>query len=83
MLKALRQAALFQAHGSSKAAASGGNSYRFGVATGFGAATAFGAVAPPVAPSSIPNVQCASTFFPSDFALTITVQDLSRSFCVT
>src|SRR5882724_1801917 len=39
--------------------------------------------AAPAAPSSIPNVQCASTFFPSDFAVRITVQLVSRSFCVT
>jgi hypothetical protein len=34
-------------------------------------------------PSSTPNVQCVSIFLPSDFALRITVHDLSRSFWVT
>ena len=42
-----------------------------------------GDVAGPAPCSSIPNVQWVSTFLPSDFALTITVQVLSRSFCVT
>src|SRR6266576_2242805 len=37
----------------------------------------------PPAPSSIPKVQCASTFLPCDFAVTNTLQDFSRSFCVT
>ena len=36
-----------------------------------------------VPPSSMLNVQCVSTFFPPDFALTITVQVLSLSRWVT
>src|SRR5207247_6149368 len=80
-LKVLRGAsgvgAFPSAQSGSKAAAPWKRAYLFGVAIGFAAG------APPVAPSSIPNVQCASTFFPWDFALTITVHDLSRSFCVT
>src|SRR5216684_9428071 len=48
----------------------------------FGVGVADGAEA--AAPdSSIPNVQCASIFLPSDFALRMTVHVLSRSFCVT
>lgn len=47
--------------------------YFFGVAAGETAA----------APSSIPKVQCASIFLPSDFALMMTVHVLSRNFCVT
>jgi hypothetical protein len=35
------------------------------------------------APSWIPKVQCASTFFPCDFALTITLHDFSCNFWVT
>src|SRR5438445_4791302 len=53
--------------------------YFFGVGAGFAGAGA-GA---PAAAASTPNVQCASTFLPSDFALTITVHELSRNFCVT
>src|SRR5205823_8621410 len=49
-----------------------------GVGFGFAAAAAAGAAA-----SSIPKVQCASTFFPWDFAPTITVHVFSRNFCVT
>jgi hypothetical protein len=49
--------------------------YFLGVATG--------EVAAPAAPSSIPKVQCASTFFPWDFALIITLHDFSCNFCVT
>src|SRR4030095_11513564 len=41
-----------------------------------------GDVAAPAAPS-IPKVQCASTFFPCDFALMITLHDFSCNFCVT
>src|SRR5256885_13466364 len=52
----------------------GKQNYFFGVATGAAAG------APP---SSIPNVQWVSTFLSPDFALRITVQLLSRSFCVT
>ena len=37
----------------------------------------------PTPPSSMAKVQVASTFFPLDFAVTKTVQLLSRSFCVT
>jgi hypothetical protein len=48
--------------------------YFLGVATGEFASAA---------PSSIPNVQCASTLFPSDFALIITLHIFSWSFCVT
>ena len=48
--------------------------YFFGVTAGAAAG------APP---SSIPNVQCVSTFLSPDFALRITVQLLSRNFCVT
>jgi hypothetical protein len=49
-----------------------------GAADGIGAGEA--AVVPP---SSMLNVQCVSTFLPADFALTITVQVLSLSRCVT
>src|SRR5919204_3772838 len=38
---------------------------------------------PLAAPSSIPKVQCVSTFFPWDFALIITLHDFSCNFCVT
>jgi hypothetical protein len=57
----------------------------FGAAVGLAAGVAGAGVAgPSPAPdSSILNDQCVSTFFPPDFALTITVQVLSRSFCVT
>src|SRR5436190_2479185 len=53
--------------------------YFFAVGAGFAGAGA-GA---PAAAASMPKVQCASTFLPSDFALTITVHEFSRSFCVT
>jgi hypothetical protein len=46
-------------------------------------AAAGGELAAVAAPSSIPKVQWVSTFLPADFALTITVHDLSRSFCGT
>src|SRR5262249_42248893 len=48
--------------------------YLFGIGVPAGGAAAA---------SSIPKVQCASTFLPADFALTNTLHDLSRSFCVT
>src|SRR5438874_668993 len=48
---------------------------------GFAVGVAAGDGAPAV--SSIPNVQWASTFLSPDFAVRITVQLLSRSFCVT
>src|SRR5207247_9048013 len=44
---------------------------------------AAGVVAVAAADSSIPNVQCVSTFLSPDFALSITVQFFSRNFCVT
>src|SRR5207248_10612274 len=42
-----------------------------------------GELAAVAGPSSIPKVQCVSTFLPADFALTITVHVLSRNFCGT
>ena len=53
--------------------------YFFGVVVAFAAAET-GAAA---AAASIPKVQCASTFLPSDFALRITVHEVPRNFCVT
>jgi hypothetical protein len=58
------------------------NAFHLLTAVYFFGVEAAGAAAP-AAPSSIPNVQCASTFLPSDFAVRITVQLLSRSFWVT
>ena len=60
-----------------------GGEYVLALARDYFLGVAMGEVAAPAAPSSIPKVQCASTFFPWDFALIITLHDFSCSFCVT